>query len=351
MIGRWRAWFVFGVSLALILVFGSFTAAEIPQDAKYHWARADIERAREEGWVTGYPDGTFRPDASVTRAEFVKMLGVVYANWVRILAPTVFSDSNDHWVALTGYLQEAIEAGIIRPSEYPDGRFEPDRSITRSEVALMLARTNVWHNDTFLWSIATEDSELPAFPDVAGLPSEVRQAISGLSGAGVIRGFPDNTFRGDATTTRAEAVVLIRRFREALLETGLGMPPLAPGASHLAILPIKAVGIGEPQRVIVEARNRRGRCGACWRPGDFGEGTIWVLTARDASGQDLETKVVLQPESSANPPESGSAVWGGRAVFEVMPTVAGTVYYEATGTMYGFPLEPASAVGRVLSAE
>lgn len=351
MIGRCRTWFVLGFTIALILVTASLTVAGTPQDIKNHWARADIEQAKKEGWLTGYPDGTFRPDVPVTRAEFVKMLGVIYANWVRILAPTVFSDSNDHWVALTGYLQEAIEAGIVRPSEYPDGRFEPNRFITRSEVALMLARTNVWHGNTFLWSIATGNAGPPSFSDVTDLPSEVRQAVFDLSKAEVIRGFPDNTFRGNATTTRAEAVVLIRRFREALLEARLGRPPLPAGASYLVILPIKPVMIGEPQRVIVEARNRRGRCGSCWRPGNFGENTIWVLSARDVRGQNLKTKVVLQPESSGNPPESGSAVLGGRAVFEVMPTVAGAVYYEVTGTMYGFTLEPVSAIGMVLSAE
>ena len=43
-------------------------------DIQGHWAQEQIEAAVRSGWVNGYPDGTFRPDATVTRAEFVKML-------------------------------------------------------------------------------------------------------------------------------------------------------------------------------------------------------------------------------------------------------------------------------------
>ena len=43
-------------------------------DTQGHWAQEQIEAAVRSGWVSGYPDGTFRPDATITRAEFVKML-------------------------------------------------------------------------------------------------------------------------------------------------------------------------------------------------------------------------------------------------------------------------------------
>ena len=52
-----------------------FAAAEFPDLASGHWAYSAVRRLVDEGTIGGLPDGTFAPDSSVSRAEFVKMIG------------------------------------------------------------------------------------------------------------------------------------------------------------------------------------------------------------------------------------------------------------------------------------
>lgn len=64
--------------LCVLFIFNSTgrVAATSPAltDISQHWAQQDIEKALQSGWVNGYPDKSFRPDATITRAEFVKLL-------------------------------------------------------------------------------------------------------------------------------------------------------------------------------------------------------------------------------------------------------------------------------------
>ena len=56
------------LALAAPSTEGSFS------DVEDHWAQAEIEKAVATGWVDGYPDGTFKPEKTITRAEFTKMM-------------------------------------------------------------------------------------------------------------------------------------------------------------------------------------------------------------------------------------------------------------------------------------
>jgi len=63
----------FAISCAFFLVFSLFTqssAAPTLRDIKNHWAKEYVERAIDQGIITGYPDGTFQPDRALSRAEF-----------------------------------------------------------------------------------------------------------------------------------------------------------------------------------------------------------------------------------------------------------------------------------------
>jgi len=109
-------------------------------DMAAHWAKDAVEQLAGLGIVSGMGDGSFRPDAKLTRAAFVKML--VKANSLE-LAPGdagAFADTASHWVASQGFLGPALAAGIVRAEDYPNGSFQPDRDITREEIAVMVVR-------------------------------------------------------------------------------------------------------------------------------------------------------------------------------------------------------------------
>ena len=65
--------------LAVVLMVPAGLAAPVSggknlSDLEGHWAQKEVEAAVASGWVDGYPDGSFKPEKSITRAEFTKML-------------------------------------------------------------------------------------------------------------------------------------------------------------------------------------------------------------------------------------------------------------------------------------
>lgn len=84
--------------------------------------------------IHGYPDGTFRPDAPITRAEFVTLL----CNVLRPESPAEnpFPDADGHWAVY--YIARLTQAGIL--DGYPDGTFRPDVPITRAEAVKSVNR-------------------------------------------------------------------------------------------------------------------------------------------------------------------------------------------------------------------
>ncbi|MDB4897954.1 MAG: putative S-layer associated protein, partial [Firmicutes bacterium] len=120
-------------------------------DVAGHWARPEILQLVDAGVIAGTGDGRFQPDATLSRAAFVKML-----IGSRTLTPEPgvsggLADIARHWVAEQGYIGAALRAGIVLASEYPGGRFEPDRPITREEMAVMITRALGAQAQAALW--------------------------------------------------------------------------------------------------------------------------------------------------------------------------------------------------------
>lgn len=108
--------------------------AEYP-DISVHWADGYISAATNQKIVNGYEDGSFRPDENITRAEFakiiVKMLGAPLQN-----GSAEFTDIAEHWAE--SYIAALAEKGII--NGYADGTFRPDAPITRAETVAIINR-------------------------------------------------------------------------------------------------------------------------------------------------------------------------------------------------------------------
>ncbi len=105
-------------------------------DMKGHWARGEAELMASKQVAKGLADGTFRPDDPVTRAQFASML-VRAMGLPAAREPLGFSDvSTAGWYHEE--LGAAVKAGII--TGYDDGTFRPDDPVTREQVATMLAR-------------------------------------------------------------------------------------------------------------------------------------------------------------------------------------------------------------------
>ncbi|MGN7382561.1 RCC1 domain-containing protein [Paenibacillus sp. SAFN-117] len=106
-------------------------------DIDGHWAEDYIMRAVEKGFVSGYPDGTFEPNNPVTRAEFTVMLaGALKLEGNGSELTFTDHDRIGGWAKQA--VAQAVQAGIV--DGYNDGSFRPNAQITRVEMAAMIAR-------------------------------------------------------------------------------------------------------------------------------------------------------------------------------------------------------------------
>ncbi|MEX2356059.1 MAG: S-layer homology domain-containing protein, partial [Thermaerobacterales bacterium] len=109
--------------LGVPIAFGAAPADDdqpvpVLPDIAGHWAAGQIEAAVDLGFVNGYPDGTFRPEGHVTRAEFVKMVLTAFGLDADSAAAAPFHDTGSHWAH--GYVAAAVNTGILQAGDYND---------------------------------------------------------------------------------------------------------------------------------------------------------------------------------------------------------------------------------------
>lgn len=153
-----------------------------------------LNTEEHNAFISGYSDGTFRPQATATRAEVSSMLcALLQDSYKNHTSDSGFKDISGHW----GEDQIRTIAALDLVNGYSDGTFRPDRAITRGEVAAILTK---------LFDDTAEQQEA-SFTDIKGHWSEpyVKKAVS----LGLVAGYSDGTFRPDANITRAQLVTMI----------------------------------------------------------------------------------------------------------------------------------------------
>lgn len=126
---------VMAVAMMLSMIpFAAFADETTASDLSGHWAENVITEWMDYGIINGYEDGTIRPNNKITRAEMTAMLDRVMDYQTK--ADNTFSDLSDSWY--TDVILKANAAGVI--SGYPDGTVKPDATITRQEAVAMFSR-------------------------------------------------------------------------------------------------------------------------------------------------------------------------------------------------------------------
>ncbi|MFD2329138.1 NEAT domain-containing protein [Cohnella sp. GCM10020058] len=168
-------------------------------DIAAHWASASIEKAVELGFVTGYKDGSFRPNAEVNRAEIAVML----AKALKLTPSTgavAFKDDGSIPAYAKDYVALAAGNGILQG--YADQTFRASERVSRAQMAVMVVRA--------LGLPVDESAEL-SFADAAAVPAWAKPYVAAAVKAGLLEGRTGNQFAPNGNTTRAEAVTLILR--------------------------------------------------------------------------------------------------------------------------------------------
>ena len=162
-------------------------------DINGHWAQANIEQLVSMGAVSGYPDNSFKPNATITRAEFATIL--VKAFQFPPKTGTAFADTANHWAKDS--IATATALGIA--GGYDASRFGPNDQITREQMAVMIIKA------LELEAGADETT----FADNGSIAAWAKGSVATAVKEGILSGYPGNVFNPQGQATRAEAVTVI----------------------------------------------------------------------------------------------------------------------------------------------
>lgn len=170
-------------------------------DIEGHWAEQTIVELTEAGVINGYPDGTYKPEGTVKRSEFLKLL--IVAALPEGLDISDAPSSMDHWAGQPLFVAETYR--IVDPGSITKENI--DEPITRREMALMIAKA-----DLSLRRLSLNQEKSVTYNDYDEMNAQELKYLSHTISEGYITGYPDNTFKPDRNMTRAEAATIIHRF-------------------------------------------------------------------------------------------------------------------------------------------
>lgn len=170
------------------------------KDIKGHWAETNIRDFVTKGHIDGYPDNTFKPDNSIKRSEFVKLVNKVFG--FTEAGTENFNDvSEKDW--FYNDVRIAVKAGYINGKSAT--KFDPEAYITREEVAKIVT--------TIMNKVDNDLDKLSGFADANTVSDWAKPYMEGAIEAGYISGYPGNIIKSMGRTSRAESVVVLGRIK------------------------------------------------------------------------------------------------------------------------------------------
>ena len=157
--------------------------------------KEEIKYLAEKNIISGYGDGSFRPEKTVTRGDAALMIARAL-DLDTTLRNTEFPDVPLGKTA-SGAIQSAADQGIIKG--YTDGTFKPDALVNRGEMAIFIAR-----------AFKLTDEEVISFSDVS-ISSSSYSSIRNILAFGVTEGYTDGTFRPDKPLNRSQFSAFLAR--------------------------------------------------------------------------------------------------------------------------------------------
>lgn len=172
-------------------------------DISNSWAKDAIETMVARQISKGVSDSLFAPDKRISRAEFSALLARVLGLDGTGTANT-FSDIPD----AAWYKDEVTQIAALGIVAGDGGKFRPNDSISRQEMAVMLSRAAKYVNPDL-----TETGQL-SYTDNASIASWASAGVAQISGLKIMSGYPDGSFGGSRNSTRAEATKTLKSFMD-----------------------------------------------------------------------------------------------------------------------------------------
>lgn len=231
-----KYWIMVLVTLMTTFIFSTEIHAEpVLTDVKGHWAEQPIQSLINKGVIDGYPDSTFMPNQSVTRAEFAKLAAKTF-NYPNV-AQNNFSDVASHWAS--DFINATAGQKVM--NAFSDGNFKPEQTLSRAQVATMLSRIlNLGKSEEKYDTWPTSFNDVPA-DHWAFRYIEIAQRLKVL---------PDNyqsEFHPEQAVTRAEAAWML----QALSQISINKGEISLVDPDTGLINIQGANNGEPLLSIV----------------------------------------------------------------------------------------------------
>lgn len=182
-------------------------------DVQNYWAQAYIAALADRNIINGFPDGTFRPDEPVTRAQFATILTKAFPTGGQTQAATSFQDVPTSFWAYSA-IQAAAKSGFM--AGYPDGTFLPSQQIPRVQVLVSLT------SGLDLGTGTGNPNVLSFYQDAAQIPAYATDKVAVATQRGIVVNYPTVNLLGpNRDATRAEVAAFVY---QALVNAGKAEP-------------------------------------------------------------------------------------------------------------------------------
>lgn len=287
-------------------------------DITGNWAEPFIRALVEKDIIKGYPDGTFRPDRAVTRAEYAALLNKAFT-LQPVRAARKFKDvSNNYWASEV--IQKATQAGFL--AGYPNGTFAPDRNITRiqSLVAVVNGNKLTPTGNLDINSVFGDAAQVPSYGQNALVAATQRCAAVSIEYDS--SRLPGGNFGPNTVATRADVAAYIH---QVLVSTGKlsAVGVSSPANKYIASCPqgvyVTSISDTTPRAAVISA-----------------DEAIAKLSVVDRLPELTSSNVNIYPVGGLNTPSAFGASWGNVFV--------GTSYQSSTrAALYLNPPNPGQA--------
>jgi len=169
-----------------------------------HWANKVISAWIAGGRISGYPDGSFKPDNDITRAEFYALVNKSF-KFTETESVSYKDLKETDWCY--SVIAKAKKAGYLL--ENSDGTVAPNAKITREEVAVVVAKVK---------SLQKDMAAANKFADASKLRAWSKGSVGAVTKAGYMNGYPDGKFEPTKKITRAESVVVLNKALDLIVK-------------------------------------------------------------------------------------------------------------------------------------
>lgn len=177
---------------------GDVPGAVVFTDIENHWSKEFALKLVNLGILKGYPDNTLRPDEKITRAEGVVLLVNTLGLEISDEGEISFNDKDIIPAWCANHVKIASEKGILKG--YEDNTLRPFNNLTRAEMVVLVMNA---------FGIEKAGLDKSRFKDGDEIPGWAADFIEGAVKEGIVKGYPDNTFKPGNEVTRGEVFAII----------------------------------------------------------------------------------------------------------------------------------------------